>query len=47
MTELEIFQRLAVALSIGTLVGLERGWQTRVACPAPGRRHSTHSLTPA
>ncbi|MEQ8346744.1 MAG: DUF4010 domain-containing protein [Sneathiellaceae bacterium] len=29
MTELEIFQRLAVALSIGTLVGLERGWQTR------------------
>lgn len=31
MTDLEIFQRLAVALSIGTLVGLERGWQTREA----------------
>ena len=29
MTDLEIFQRLAVALAIGTLVGLERGWQTR------------------
>lgn len=27
--EIEIFQRLAVALSIGTLVGLERGWASR------------------
>lgn len=31
MSEIEIFQRLAVALSIGTLVGVERGWQTREA----------------
>ncbi len=29
MTELELFKRLAVALAIGLLVGLERGWQAR------------------
>lgn len=29
MSEIELFQRLAVALAIGLLIGLERGWQTR------------------
>ncbi|TXL69270.1 DUF4010 domain-containing protein [Vineibacter terrae] len=29
MPELELFKRLAVALAIGLLVGLERGWKTR------------------
>jgi uncharacterized membrane protein (DUF4010 family) len=29
MSELELFKRLAVALAIGLLVGLERGWQAR------------------
>lgn len=29
MTELEIFQRLGLALAIGLLIGLERGWHTR------------------
>ncbi len=29
MNELELFRRLAVALAIGLLIGLERGWQTR------------------
>ena len=29
MNEVEIFRRLAVALAIGLLIGLERGWQTR------------------
>jgi uncharacterized membrane protein (DUF4010 family) len=29
MTELELLSRLATSLSIGLLVGLERGWQTR------------------
>jgi len=29
MSEVEIFRRLAVALAIGLLIGLERGWQTR------------------
>ncbi len=29
MREVEIFRRLAVALAIGLLIGLERGWQTR------------------
>lgn len=29
MDQNELFQRLAVALAIGLLIGLERGWQTR------------------
>jgi uncharacterized membrane protein (DUF4010 family) len=29
MTEIELLSRLATALSIGLMVGLERGWQTR------------------
>lgn len=29
MSEAEILRRLAVALAIGLLIGLERGWQTR------------------
>ena len=29
MDTLELFQRLAVALAIGLLVGLERGWKYR------------------
>lgn len=29
MDEIELFRRLAVALAIGLLIGLERGWQTR------------------
>jgi cytochrome b561 len=29
MDQEELFRRLAVALAIGLLVGLERGWQTR------------------
>lgn len=29
MDELEIFQRLALALAVGLLVGVERGWQQR------------------
>ncbi|RYZ54325.1 MAG: DUF4010 domain-containing protein, partial [Sphingobacteriales bacterium] len=29
MTEVELFRRLAVALAIGLLIGLERGWQSR------------------
>lgn len=29
MGEVELFRRLAVALAIGLLIGLERGWQTR------------------
>ncbi|MBL8597843.1 MAG: MgtC/SapB family protein [Devosia sp.] len=29
MNEVELFRRLAVALAIGLLIGLERGWQTR------------------
>lgn len=29
MSEMELFRRLAVALAIGLLVGLERGWQAR------------------
>jgi uncharacterized membrane protein (DUF4010 family) len=29
MNEAELFRRLAVALAIGLLIGLERGWQTR------------------
>ncbi len=29
MPELDLFKRLAVALAIGLLVGLERGWQSR------------------
>ncbi len=30
MDTLELFQRLAVALAIGFLIGLERGWKTRL-----------------
>jgi uncharacterized membrane protein YhiD involved in acid resistance len=29
MDQQELFRRLAVALAIGLLIGLERGWQTR------------------
>jgi uncharacterized membrane protein YhiD involved in acid resistance len=29
MEEEELFRRLAVALAIGLLIGLERGWRTR------------------
>src|SRR5690606_28059271 len=29
MDQEELFRRLAVALAIGLLIGLERGWQTR------------------
>lgn len=29
MNEVELFRRLAVALAIGLLIGLERGWQSR------------------
>ena len=29
MSQTEILTRLAVALGIGLLLGLERGWQTR------------------
>jgi uncharacterized membrane protein YhiD involved in acid resistance len=29
MHQEELFRRLAVALAIGLLIGLERGWQTR------------------
>jgi uncharacterized membrane protein YhiD involved in acid resistance len=29
MDQGELFRRLAVALAIGLLIGLERGWQTR------------------
>lgn len=29
MDEVELFQRMGVALAIGLLIGLERGWQTR------------------
>lgn len=29
MSEVELFRRLAVALAIGLLIGLERGWQAR------------------
>ncbi len=29
MSEVELFRRLAVALAIGLLIGLQRGWQTR------------------
>jgi uncharacterized membrane protein YhiD involved in acid resistance len=29
MEQEELFRRLAVALAIGLLVGLERGWRTR------------------
>lgn len=31
MSELELFHRLGVALAIGLLIGLERGWQQRAA----------------
>jgi uncharacterized membrane protein (DUF4010 family) len=31
MTQAELFQRLAVALGIGLIVGLERGWKQRAA----------------
>ncbi|MCB1549525.1 MAG: DUF4010 domain-containing protein [Hyphomicrobiaceae bacterium] len=30
MTTIEIFQRLSIALAIGLLIGLERGWRARV-----------------
>ena len=29
MDQEELFRRLAIALAIGLLIGLERGWQTR------------------
>jgi uncharacterized membrane protein YhiD involved in acid resistance len=29
--QLELFERLAVALVIGVLIGVERGWQERTA----------------
>lgn len=29
MDEEELFRRLAVALAIGIIIGLERGWRTR------------------
>jgi len=32
MEQDELFRRLAVALAIGLLIGLERGWQTRDEC---------------
>ncbi|MGE5547581.1 MAG: MgtC/SapB family protein [Solirubrobacterales bacterium] len=31
MDQLEVFQRLGLALAIGLLMGIERGWQTRAA----------------
>lgn len=45
MTTLELFQRLGLALAIGLLIGLERGWQEREGKPgsrAAGIR--THAL---
>ena len=35
MDQEELFRRLAVALAIGLLIGLERGWQTREITSAP------------
>ena len=29
MSEMELFQRLGLALAIGLLIGLERGWRER------------------
>ncbi|HEY7690040.1 MAG TPA: MgtC/SapB family protein, partial [Dongiaceae bacterium] len=31
MSEMELFQRLGLALAIGLLIGLERGWRERDA----------------
>ncbi|MSP93719.1 MAG: MgtC/SapB family protein [Alphaproteobacteria bacterium] len=33
MDTLDLFQRLGVALAIGLLIGLERGWQDRKGSP--------------
>ena len=45
METLELFQRLSVALAIGLMIGLERGWQSRDE--AEGERAAgirTHAL---
>ena len=31
MSEVELFQRLGLALAVGPLIGLERGWREREA----------------
>lgn len=46
MDQIDLFRRLAVALAIGLLIGLERGWRTRAE--ADGQRAAglrTHALS--
>ena len=41
MSDVEVFQRLGLALAVGLLIGLERGWQSVARRRGPGRRQGT------
>ena len=45
MTTFELFQRFSVALAIGLLIGLERGWHEREGTAGSSAGLRTHALS--